>query len=178
MAEAIYGIIGEFESPEALVTAAGRAREAGYSQMDAYAPFPVEGLARALGRKRTWVPAFVLGGGILGGVGGYFLQVYALAIDYPLNIGGRPLHSWPAFIPITFELTVLSASVIGMVAMLALCGFPRPHHPVFNATGFERASIDSFFLCIESTDAKFSPEDARTFLQQLGAKNVQEVRDE
>ena len=178
MAEVLHGIIGEFESPEALVKAANDAREAGYSCMDAYAPYPVDGLARALGRKRTWVPAFVLAGGILGGVGGYFLQVYALAIDYPLNIGGRPLHSWPAFIPITFELTVLSASIIGMVAMLALCGFPRPHHPVFNATGFERASIDGFFLCIEATDAKFSSEEVGAFFEQLGAKNVEEVRDE
>ncbi|HWO43205.1 MAG TPA: DUF3341 domain-containing protein, partial [Candidatus Eisenbacteria bacterium] len=124
--------MAEFENPSELVNAARAAREAGYTEMDAYTPFPIEELKEALGLGHTWVPLIVLVGGLIGAVGGYFLQYYISAIDYPLNIGGRPLHSWPAFIPVTFELTVLVAGLSAVLGMLALNGLPMPYHPVFN----------------------------------------------
>ncbi len=175
MSTDIYGLMARFETAERLVEATHAMRDAGYVRMDAYAPFPVEGLSGALGFRRNAVPAIMLGGGVLGGAGAYFMQVYAMAYDYPLDIGGRPLHSWPAFIPITFELTVLSATLLGLLGMLALNGLPRLHHPVFSAAGFDRASIDGFFLCIERSDEKFSPTETRARLEDLGAVNIEEV---
>ena len=138
-----------------MLEAARRAHAGGYRQMDAYSPFPVEGLAEAIGFHRTRLPLIVLLGGIAGGVGGYLLQYYTAVIDYPLNVGGRPLHSWPSFIPVTFETTVLIAALAAVLGMLALNGLPRPYHPVFNVPRFEMASRNLFFLCIESTDALF-----------------------
>jgi hypothetical protein len=142
--------------------------------MDGYAPFPVEGLAEALGKKNR-LPLLVLIGGIVGGVGAYFMQWYANAISYPINIGGRPIHSWPAFIPITFELTVLCAGLTAFFASFALNGLPRPHHPLFGISEFDRASQDRFFLCIEATDRKFNPKETRAFLQELNPLSITEV---
>src|ERR1700761_5197288 len=136
----LYGLMAEFKQPEEVLTAVQRAYEHGYRRMDAYSPFPVEGLAEALGRRGTAVPLIVLIGGIVGGLGGYFMQWYATVVSYKINVGGRPFHSWPAYIPITFELTVLCASLSALVGMLALNRLPQPYHSVFNAPGFDRAS--------------------------------------
>ncbi len=171
----IHGLIAEFSDRHELLTAAQRAYDAGYRRMDAYSPFPIEGLAEAIGRKRTAIPFIVLCGGIVGGLGGYLMEWYAMKVDYPLNIGGRPLHSWPMFIPITFELTVLVASLSAVIGMLALNKLPEPYHAVFNAPGFERASTDKFFLCIESRDPKFDLSSTKKFLEALNPESVSEV---
>jgi hypothetical protein len=173
-----YGLVGEFETAEQLIHAAAKAREAGYRHMDAYAPFPVEGLSEALGLRRNKVALITLIGGLLGGLGGFGFQYWVNAISYPLNIGGRPLNSWPAFIPVTFELTVLGASLSAVFGMLALNKLPQPHHPLFNVERFKRASTDRFFLCIEVQDPKFSLADTARFLQGLKAQSVTEVQDD
>jgi hypothetical protein len=175
MSESLAGIMAEFEHQEELLRAATEARLSGYRKMDAYSPFPVEGLPKALGIERSSIPLIVLAGGITGGLGGYFMEWYAMAIDYPLNIGGRPLNSWPAFIPITFELTVLCAALSAIISMLALNRLPQPHHPVFNVAGFERATVDRFFLCIESSDPRFDRITTRTFLEKFKPIMVAEV---
>jgi hypothetical protein len=143
--------------------------------MDAYTPFPVEELNEALGLERTGVPAIVLIGGITGAALGYLMQYYIAVIDYPLNIGGRPLHSWPAFIPVTFELTILCAGLFAVLGMLALNGLPMPHHPVFNAPRFALASRDRFFLCIEAADPKFERDNTWRFLDRMEPRSVSEV---
>jgi len=171
----IYGLLAEFSDPTELVAAARRAYEEGYRQMDAYSPFPVEELAEALGFHRTRVPLIVLIGGLVGCIGGYFLQYYIAAIHYPLNIGGRPLNSWPAFIPITFELTVLIAALSAVLGLLALNGLPMPYHPVFNVPRFALATRDRFFLCIEATDPLFDLEGTRRFMERLVPREVSEV---
>jgi hypothetical protein len=171
----IYGLIAEFETPDQLLEAANRARGSGYRRMDGFTPFPVEGLPEALGRKRTLVPLMVLLGGICGGLGGYFMEWYANVVDYPINVGGRPLNSWPLFIPITFELTVLGAALAAFFSSLGLNKLPQPYHPVFNAAQFERASIDRFFLCIESADPGFDAQTTRSFLETLEPLSVSEV---
>jgi hypothetical protein len=172
---AIYGLMAEFETHDQLLDAARRAHENGYRQMDGYTPFPIEGLPEALGRKRTLVPFVVLLGGIVGGLGGYFMEWYASVVSYPINVGGRPLHSWPSFIPITFELTVLGAALSAFFGSLAMNKLPQPYHPVFNVPRFERASIDRFFLCIEASDPKFDLAETRKFLEGLKALEVAEV---
>ncbi|HMI52183.1 MAG TPA: DUF3341 domain-containing protein [Candidatus Saccharimonadales bacterium] len=174
----IYGVMGEFETAHQLIKAAEKVRDAGYKHMDAYAPFPVEGLSEALGLKRNWVPWITLLGGLGGGLTGFGFQYWVNVISYPLNIGGRSLNSWPAFIPVTFELTILGASTFAVFGMLALNQLPRPHHPVFNVPRFARASSDRFFLCIEATDPKFSVAEATRFLEGLKAEHVTEVQDE
>jgi ActD protein len=172
----IYGLMAEFHETGAIVAAARRAHEAGYRRMDAYTPFPIEELSEALGwRTRGRLPKLVLMGGLLGALSGYGLQYYAAVISYPINVGGRPLHSWPSFIPITFETAILFAAATAVLGMLALNGLPRPYHPVFNASGFALASTDRFFLCIESADPQFDPERTRAFMQNLGATEVTEV---
>jgi hypothetical protein len=171
----IYGLMAEFDHPEELVTAAERARKAGYRKMDAYTPFPVHGLDEAMGLGRTWLPLVVLIGGIIGGLTGYALQYWISAIDYPLNVGGRPYNSWPAFIPVTFELTVLFAAFAAVLGMLGLNGLPQPYHPVFNVPRFELASRTHFFLCIEATDPRFDREETRRFLESLNPHGVYEV---
>ena len=158
-----------------MLRAAREARSTGYRRMDAYSPFPVQGLASALGHGRSAIPVIVLAAGITGGLGGYFMEWYAMAVDYPINIGGRPLNSWPAFIPITFELTVLCAALAAMISMLALNRLPQPHHPVFNVPEFARASVNRFFLCIESSDPMFDKIGTRHFLEKLGPTLVAEV---
>jgi len=172
---ALFGLAAEFITHQQLLDAARAACAEGYKRMDAYAPFPVEGLPGALGRKRTLVPLVVLIGGILGGSGGYFMQWYANVVSYPINIGGRPLHSWPSFIPITFELTVLGAALFAFFGTLAMNKLPQPYHPIFHAPNFERASIDRFFLCIEANDAMFDPLVTRRFLEGLNPLVVSEV---
>jgi hypothetical protein len=171
----LYGMLAEFNTPDELLAATRRAREAGYQQMDAYTPFPVEGLAEALGFQRTGLPFLVLLGGIVGGVGGYLMQYWMAAIDYPLNVGGRPLHSWPAFIPVTFELTILVAALAAVLGMLALNGLPMPYHPLFNVPRFELATRNSFFLCIEARDPKFDRDETRRFLESVKAREVSDV---
>ncbi|HWP59564.1 MAG TPA: DUF3341 domain-containing protein [Candidatus Acidoferrales bacterium] len=171
----IYGLMAEFENPNDLVAAARAARAAGYRKMDAYTPFPVEGLAEALELGRTHVPLVVLIGGLIGAALGYGMQYYLMAVDYPLNIGGRPFHSWPAFIPVTFEMTVLVAGLAAVIGMLALNGLPQPYHPVFNVERFALATRDRFFLCIEATDPLFDREGTRRFLERLRPRVVVEV---
>ena len=174
----LYGVMGEFGSPEELIHAAKSVREAGYRRIDAYAPFPIEGLSEALGLKHNLVPTLTLTGGLLGGVGGFLFQYWVAALAYPMNIGGRPLNSWPAFIPVTFELTVLGASLFSVFGMLALNRLPQPHHPVFNVERFSYASTDRFFLCIETRDPKFHLEETSRLLQSLHAHHVTEVADD
>jgi hypothetical protein len=171
----IYGLMAEFESPTDLVAACRRAYQEGYRKMDAYTPFPVEELNEALGHRHTRLPLVVLVGGILGGLTGYGLQYWVSAVAYPLNVGGRPLHSWPSFIPVTFELTVLFAAGFAVLGMLALNGLPMPHHPVFNVPRFALASRDRFFLCIEARDAKFDRAATRAFLETLRPRDIAEV---
>ena len=171
----IYGLMAEFDSPEALLAAARSAFAAGFRKMDGYSPFPVDGLAEALGFHRTRVPLIVLIGGITGCLGGFFLQYWASVIDYPINVGGRPLNSWPSFIPVTFELTILIAALSAFLGVLALNGLPMPYHPVFNVDRFELASRNRFFLCIESGDPKFDREATQKFLEGAGSLGVYEV---
>ncbi len=173
--QTLHGLMAEFATPEALVEAAERAREAGYRQMDAYAPFPVEGLAEAMGFEKNRVPLVVLLCGLFGGGLAYFMQWYANVVDYPLNVGGRPLHSWPSFVPITFELTILFAAFGALIGMLWLNGLPKPYHAAFNAPGFERASQDRFFLCLETGDERFDHACTRRFLEEMRPLSVQEV---
>ena len=172
---AIYGLIAEFDSPGSLVAAAHRARQAGYRRMDGYSPYPIEELSEAMGFHHTRLPLIVLTGGILGGIGGYLLQYWVSVIEYPMNIGGRPLNSWPSFIPVTFETTVLLAALAAVFGMLGLNGLPMPYHPVFNVPRFALASRDRFFLCIEATDPKFDREATMQFLKTLEPRNVSEV---
>ena len=174
----IYGVMGEFATPEELIHAVEKVREAGYRRLDAYAPFPVEGLSEALGLKRNLVPTITLVGGLAGGLTGFLFQVWANVSSYPINIGGRPLNSWPAFIPVTFELTVLGAALSAVFGMLALNRLPQPHHAVFNVHRFTHASSDRFFVCIESRDPKFHLADTARFLQSLHAHHVSEVSDD
>jgi hypothetical protein len=168
----IYGVLGEFDSADKLVEASRLAREAGYRRIDAYSPFPVHGLAEALGARATRLPFIVLIGGIAGGVIGYLLQYYCVVVSYPLNIGGRPPHTWPAFIPITFELTILGAAFAAVLGMLALNGLPRPHHPLFAVPEFSLATHSRFFLCIEARDPRFDLEHSQKFLAHAGAMQV------
>ncbi len=170
-----YGMIAEFTGPDPLVEATKSAFEAGYRRLDAYTPFPVHGLAEAMGRRGIRIPLIVLAGGIIGGLGGFLLQVYGATYDYPLNVGGRPYFSWPSFIPITFELTILGAVFAAVFGMLALNGLPQPHHPIFNAPNFELATRSHFFLCIEAADPSYDNAKTRTFLESLGPKSVSEV---
>lgn len=171
----LYGLTAEFESPSALVQAVRQAREAGYTCMDAYTPFPVEGLPEALGFRKTKMPMLILIGGITGALSGFALQYYCAVISYPIPIGGRPLNSWPSWIPVTFELTVLFASLTAVFGLLALCGLPMPYHPLFHVPRFSRATRDSFFLCIESKDPRFDRAATMDFLKGQNPREVSEV---
>jgi hypothetical protein len=173
----IYGLMAEFEDPTSLVTATERAHREGYRRMDAYSPFPIEELHHALGSKPTRLPLIVLIGGLIGCIGGYSLEYWVSVIAYPINIGGKPLHSWPAFIPVTFECTILAAALSCVLGMLALNGLPQPYHPVFSVPRFALASRNRFFLCIESTDPKFDIDATRHFLDSLNPREVSAVAD-
>jgi len=174
---ALHGVMAEFDDPQALLAATERAFEAGYRRMDAYSPYPIEELHHALGAPATKLPLIVLCGGLLGGGGGLLLQYWVSAIAYPLNVGGRPYFSWPAFVPVTFECTILGAVLSAVLGMLALNKLPMPYHPVFNVARFALASRNRFFLCIEARDPKFSLEDTRTFLETLNPREVTTVAD-
>jgi hypothetical protein len=174
----LFGVMGEFDTAKELLHASEKVRDAGYKHMDAYAPFPVEGLSEALGLGRNKVSLITLCGGLAGGLGGFGFEYWVNVVSYPMNVAGRPLNSWPAFIPVTFELTVLGAALSAVFGMIALNGLPRPHHPVFNVNRFARASSDKFFICIEATDPKFNLAETARFLQGLNAKHVTEVQDE
>ena len=175
MSAALYGLIAEFEAPPALLAAAREAHARGYRELDAYSPFPIDGLAEAIGFRKTRVPLVVLIGGITGAITAYAMQYWSAVHDYPINVGGRPLHSWPAFIPITFELTVLFAAFAAFFGMLLMNGLPKLYHPVFNVPEFRLASQTRFFLCMKSSDPLFQKTETENFLKGLGATSVQEV---
>ena len=176
-ASGLHGLMAEFAGPEELVAAARRAYAAGYRRMDAYSPFPVEGLSDAIGFRRTWVPWLVLGGGLIGVTAGFALQYWTSVFAYPLNVGGRPLVSLPAYVPVMFELMILLAAFAAVGGMLALNRLPEPYHPVFNVSRFARASQDGFFLCIEASDPRFDLQRTRRFLQELQPIEVYDVAD-
>lgn len=171
----LYGLLAEFSKPQDLLAAARRAYQEGYRRLDAHTPLPLEGLSEAIGFHHTRVPLIALIGGLVGCIGGFSLQYWISVIDYPINVGGRPLNSWPSFIPVTFELTILLAALSAVLGMLALNGLPMPYHPVFNVPRFELASRNRFFLSIEARDPKFDPEATRRFLETLGAQGVYDV---
>ena len=172
----LHGLMAQFEDSEKLIKAAQRAFDAGYRKMDAYSPLPVEGLAEAIGFRRNWVSLVVLIGGMLGGLGGLSLLIWICVVAYPHNIAGRPFNSWPMFIPITFECTVLLAALSSVIGMFAMNKLPMPYHPVFNVESFaNRASVDRFFLCIEADDPKFDREKTKAFLMEMNPEEVAEV---
>ena len=171
----LYGLMAEFETPEEILAASHKAYAQGYRKMDAYTPFPVEGLNEAIGFHRHEMPLLVLLGGIFGCVGGYLLQVWAMVWSYPLNVGGRPLNSWPAFVPVTFELTILCAGLAAVLGMLALNGLPMPYHPVFNVPRFALATRSRFFLCIQARDRLYDVEKTKEFLKSLKPVDVYDV---
>ena len=171
----IYGVVAEFADPQALLDAANKARERGYTEMDAFSPFPIHGMSEAVGFHKSRLSAIVLTMGIIGGLGGFFMCWYANVISYPLNIGGKPYNSWPAFIPIAFECAILLAALGAVFGMLALNGLPMPYHPMFNLPRFDQASRDKFFLVIQARDPKFKVEDVRDFLDTLQPREIVDV---
>lgn len=175
--EKLYGLMAEFDEPEQLLAAAEKARDEGYREMDAYTPMPIEGLSEAVGFRSNMVQRIVFCFGLLGATGGFTLCWWMTVIAYPHNVAGRPLNSWPAYVPITFEGMVLIACLSAVIGMLALNGLPQPYHPVFNVKEFERASRDRFFLCIEAKDPKFDFDETREFLEGLGPQAVTEVEE-
>jgi Alternative complex III, ActD subunit len=175
MTPLLYGLLAEFDSPTELVAAIHQAREAGYRRMEAYTPFPVEEVVEALHQPPTKLPLLVFLGGLAGGVGGFAMQWYAAAVGYPVVVSGKPLFSWPMFIPITFELTILCAALTAVLGMLALNGLPMPYHPLFHVPRFAQATRDRFFLCLQSRDPLFDPERTKQLLAGLTAHPVMEV---
>jgi Alternative complex III, ActD subunit len=168
-----YGLLAEFRTPLEVIEAAERVHHAGYQKVDAYSPYPIEALSEALGFHRSPLPKLVLAGGIVGLLVGYGLEYWASVIEYPMNIGGRPFHSWPAFIPPAFETTILFAAGAAVLGMLGLNHLPEPYHPVFNVPGFALATRDKFFICVEATDPKFDPAETRKLLESLGGEVVE-----
>jgi hypothetical protein len=175
----LWGLVAEFDTHEDLVTAVRHVREAGYRHVDAYSPYPIDGLAGAIGFHRAGTVALItLVGGLVGAIGGYVMQYYLMAVDYPIDVGGRPLHSWPAFVPVTFELMVLSASLFATIGLFVLNGLPRPHHPLFAVRRFAHATQDGFFLSIAAGDPRFDRDAAWRLVDRLGAVYISEVADE
>ena len=170
----IYGMMAEFDSPTDLVAAAHKTHEAGYKKIDAYSPFPIEDLAEAI-HCTNYVPLVTLIGACIGGLSGYLLQYWIAVVTYPINVGGRPFHSWPSFVVVTFEMTILFGGISAVFGMLALNGLPMPYHPVFNVPRFAMATKDRFFLIIFSSDPKYSPTGVRQFLESLGPRSISEV---
>lgn len=170
----VYALLAEFTEPEQLLAAAKHCTER-YRDVDAYAPYSVEGLAEALGFRRNRMPLFALIGGLIGGVAMYLLQWYTAVIDYPVDAGGRALDSWPAFVPATFEITLLGAALGCFIALLLLNGLPRLNHPMFNAAVFDLASRNRFFLSVRATDPTFDVDETRAVLEALGPLRVVEV---
>jgi hypothetical protein len=173
--EGIYGVIAEFADAQSLLDAAHATRAAGYKDVDAYSPFPIHGLAEASGFHRSGLSAVVLTMGVMGGLGGFAMCWFANVVQYPLNIGGKPFNSWPAWIPITFECTILLAAFGAVFGMLALNGLPMPYHPVFNVKRFDQASRDRFFLVVQSRDPKFDVDRVYEFLDTLKPREVLDV---
>lgn len=173
---AIYGLMAEFETANHLLEAVKRARKENYHKIEAYSPFPVEGLSEALGFRSNWIAPITLLGGIIGGIGGYFLQYYSAVIDFPFNTGGRPYHSWPVFVIPAFELTILCASLAAFFSMLLLNGLPKLYHPVFNAKDFDLATRNRFFLCILASDPLFDDFRTRQILEELNPIHICEVK--
>lgn len=171
----IYGLLAEFDNPTELTRAVKLTKEAGYRQIDAFTPFPLEEVSEEIEEEHSRMPLLVLIGGILGGIGGFVLCYWTSVIEYPLNVGGRPLNSWPSFVPITFECIILGAALTTVFAMFGLNGLPMPYHPVFNVPRFALSSRDRFFLCIEATDPIFDREATRRFLERLVPRQVSEV---
>jgi Protein of unknown function (DUF3341) len=171
----IYGLLAEFDSVDTVISAAHRVREAGYRKIDAYSPFPLEELSEAIGFEKNGVALVCLVGGLLGCTGAYVLQWWINTISYPVNIGGRPFHSWPSFIIVTFEMTILFSGLSAVFGMLALNGLPMPYHPVFNVPQFDAASRDRFFIIIFSSDKNYDSVLTRTFLEGLNPLSVSEV---
>ena len=171
----LYGVIAEFESPSDLVAAARRVYSLGYRRINGYSPYPIEELSEAIGFTHTSLPLIVFIGGLIGGIGGFLMQYYIEVIDYPINVGGKPYNSWPAFIPITFEMTVLVAAFSAVLGMLVLNKLPQPYHPVFNLPNFAMATRDRFFLAIEANDAKFHHTEVIELLKSLNALEVNDV---
>lgn len=171
----IYGLLAEFSDPNELVAAAAQTHAAGYLRFDCYTPFPIEELTEAMGHHHTRLPLLVLLGGIFGCLGGLALCYWTSAVDLPLIVGGRPFASWPAYIPVTFECTVLGAALTAVFSLLGLNGLPRLHHPVFNVPRFALASRDRFFLCIEASDPRFDLGETRAFLTRLQPREVSQV---
>ena len=171
----LYGLMAEFESPETLLVACREARKVGYTDLDAYTPYPIEEIMHELGIHHSKLPFLVLLGGLAGGIGGFMLQYWSSVIEYPMNIGGRPLNSWPAFIVPTFECTILGAALVTVVGMFFLNGLPMPHHPVFNVPRFALASRDRYFLAIKIKDPLFDLNGTRTFLESLNPTEVSDV---
>jgi hypothetical protein len=170
-----YGMMAEFDSAQHLVDAAQRTHGAGYRKIDAYSPFPVEELADAIGFHKNNVPLVTLIGGITGGLLGYFMQYWIAVIDYPINVGGRPYHSWPSFIIVTFEMTILFGAIAAVFGMLALNGLPMPYHPVFHVPRFAFATKDRFFLIVFASDPQYDPQGTRQFLESLEPQSISEV---
>jgi len=171
----LYGVMAEFENPTDLVAAARRVYSLGYRRINGYSPYPIEELSEAIGFTHTSLPLIVFIGGVIGGLSGFFMQYWIEVIDYPLNVGGKPFNSWPAFIPITFEMTVLFAAFSAVLGMLVLNKLPQPYHPVFNAPNFALATRDRFFLAIEANDPKFNHAEVVELLQSLDAIEVNDV---
>jgi hypothetical protein len=171
----LYGVMAEFENPTDLVAAARRVYSEGYRRINGYSPYPIEELSEAIGFTRTSLPLIVFIGGLLGAIGGLFMQYWLAAVDYPLNVGGKPPASWPAFIPITFEMTVLCAAFAAVLGMLVLNKLPQPYHPVFNVPNFALATRDRFFLAVEANDPKFNHDEVVALLKSLGAAQVNDV---
>jgi hypothetical protein len=170
-----YGLMAEFDSAQAVLDAAHKVREAGYTKTDAYSPFPIHGLAEALGFRERKIAPIVFAGGVVGALAGYGLEYWTQVIAFPMNIGGRPFHSWVSFIPPAFETTILFAAFSSAISMILLNGLPQPYHPVFNVKRFHLASREKFFLAIEASDPKFDANATRQFLSGLKATEVVDV---